>query len=86
MEKLDLVNDPDRFDELVHHSAMQASNIEIAYKPGGTQSGNGVAVVSFRAIVNGQEVRVQATTTARLLIGVGKAVEGWEEQTKNRNW
>lgn len=77
MEQLRLILGQDKeFDQIVHGAAPQASGITIATKDAGTQGGMPVAVISFDAEVDGKRVRVQATTTLRLLVGFYSACKG----------
>lgn len=77
MEQLRLILGQDKeFDAIVHGAVPQASGITIASKDNGTQTGKPVVVISFDALIDGKPVRVQATTTLRLLVGFYSAMRG----------
>lgn len=80
MEKMSIIFDGDFFDKLVSEGAAQVSDLRVVVKPKGTSGGRPVVAVTFNAMVEGKEVAVQATTTARNFINAARVISAKYEK------
>jgi hypothetical protein len=69
MENLNLkFNDIAAYNAVIRDSVPEVGGIDIITLDAGTTSGRAIAVISFKASVDGRIVNVQAATTIRLLL------------------
>jgi hypothetical protein len=81
MEALSIQFDDAAFDEIVRNSLPEGGDIAFTVKDRGTVSGKPCVVISWTAqLPDGTHARVQAVTTADLIISAAAALRGRTEQ------
>lgn len=77
MEHTNIKVDAARFDEVVHGGLPMGRDLEFVVKDGATQEGLPVVAITFSVqLPDGTLARAQAVTTARMVVALGRFMEG----------
>lgn len=86
MESMNIALSGEKYDKAIHGGLdklpvlPECGDLAVYIKPEATEKGNAGAVITFTVrLPDGSFARVQAATTAAMMITAGAAVRGWRD-------